>query len=344
MNIGEINEQIRIEDFLAKEGFLPEISKKAGAELWYNSPLRRESTPSFKVNAEKNVWYDYGLGVGGKLIELYRQLKNNDNINEIVYYFNNEYKGGASISSNYKKERKENSSIENIENGEILEEIVPIQNRKLWDYLRERKIDFDIAKEYLTEVHYKSNGKNWYALGFKCDNAGYELRNPFSKRNINGKNISTIKNGSDKVKIFEGYFDFLSYVSEHKDSYKNYDYIVINTSAFIEGMYNSIHREQHNYLYENLMKYSRIDTYFDNDNTGKKITGLMEELFSGINNFSVLFEKYEDYNEFCIEGRINGDFNPDESIIKVQNTFIKGNDKDKNISDNLGKWSHFKVN
>ena len=144
--------------------------------------------------------------------------------------------------------------------------------------------------------------------------------------------------------MFEGYFDFLSYVSEHKDSYKNYDYIVINTSAFIEGMYNSIHREQHNYLYENLIKYNRIDTYFDNDNTGKKITGLMEELFSGINNFSILFEKYEDYNEFCIKGRINGDFNPDESIIKVQNTFIKGNDKDKNISDNLGKWSHFKVN
>ena len=38
MNIAEINEEIRIEDFLASEGYQPEKTKKAGKELWYCSP------------------------------------------------------------------------------------------------------------------------------------------------------------------------------------------------------------------------------------------------------------------------------------------------------------------
>ena len=323
MDIGEINSNFQIEEFLASEGFYPSVEKKGGLELWYNRPIRNESTPSFKVQTEKNVWFDYGLRIGGKLIDLYKKLKNNEDVREAIYFFNNEYKGGIG-NYNHTNIVKKRENIKENNSEEIIEKIMPIQNVKLWDYLRERKIDFDIAKEYLTEVHYKSNGKNWYALGFKCDNAGYELRNSLknSKRNINGKNITTRKNDSDKVKIFEGYFDFLSYASEHKNSYKNYDYIVLNTSAFVDGMYNKKNREE-DYLYKNLCQYKRIDTYFDNDNTGTKITKLMEEIFDGINNFSILFKNYEDYNEFCIKGRFNSDFTPDESSVEIKEIKIK---------------------
>lgn len=338
MNISEINEEIKIEDFLISEGYNPKLQKKGGLELWYCSPLHAERTPSFKVHTGKNVWFDYALGRGGKLIELYKQLKNENDINNIVYFFNNEYKGGVYQAP---KEFLEKKETEKESPDEILEEIFPVKNVKLWDYLRGRKIDFDIAREYLTEVHYKSNGKNWYALGFKCDNAGYELRNPFSKRNINGKNITTIKNGSNKVKLFEGMFDFLSYASEHKSTYKDYDYIVLNTSAFVQGMYNNIHKKEEDYLYNHLIKYERIDTYFDNDDTGVKITHLMEKIFSGVNNFSVLFEKYKDYNEYCTEGKIDGVFT-EEEVIEVQNTIVREEIEEENkVEINLGMWSHF---
>jgi hypothetical protein len=39
------------------------------------SPLRGEKTPSFSVTPEKNVWYDFGLGVGGDLINLVERLR-----------------------------------------------------------------------------------------------------------------------------------------------------------------------------------------------------------------------------------------------------------------------------
>ena len=51
---------IQITDFLAEKNHLP-VSKK-GANWWYLSPLHNERTASFKVNIDKNVWYDFGLG------------------------------------------------------------------------------------------------------------------------------------------------------------------------------------------------------------------------------------------------------------------------------------------
>lgn len=43
-------------------------------QWWFCSPLRQETTASFSVNPEKNVWFDYGLGVGGDLIALVEKL------------------------------------------------------------------------------------------------------------------------------------------------------------------------------------------------------------------------------------------------------------------------------
>ena len=46
-----------IEDFLARLGHHP-VQRRANA-IWYRSPYREEHTPSFKVNPEKNLWFDF---------------------------------------------------------------------------------------------------------------------------------------------------------------------------------------------------------------------------------------------------------------------------------------------
>lgn len=55
--------QIRIADYLHSLGFSP--VKQQGINLWYKSPLREETEASFKVNTERNQWYDFALGKGG---------------------------------------------------------------------------------------------------------------------------------------------------------------------------------------------------------------------------------------------------------------------------------------
>ena len=52
--------QIKIADYLHSLGFSP--VKQQGINLWYKSPLREETEASFKVNTERNQWYDFALG------------------------------------------------------------------------------------------------------------------------------------------------------------------------------------------------------------------------------------------------------------------------------------------
>ena len=49
--------QIRIEEYLHSLGYSP--VRQQGGSLWYNSPFRDEQEPSFKVNTERNLWYDF---------------------------------------------------------------------------------------------------------------------------------------------------------------------------------------------------------------------------------------------------------------------------------------------
>ena len=67
MNTNEAK-QIRIEEYLHSLGYDP--VRKQGDSLWYKSPFRNEREPSFKVNTERNLWYDFGAGRGGNIIAL----------------------------------------------------------------------------------------------------------------------------------------------------------------------------------------------------------------------------------------------------------------------------------
>ena len=73
---------IRIADYLYSLGYSP--VKQQGINLWYKSPFREESEASFKVNTEREQWYDFGLGKGGNIIALAAHLYATDHIPYIL--------------------------------------------------------------------------------------------------------------------------------------------------------------------------------------------------------------------------------------------------------------------
>ena len=81
MNI-ETAKQINLADYLHSLGYSP--VKQQGINLWYKSPLREETEASFKVNTERNLWYDFGLGKGGGIIELAAHLYATDHVPYIL--------------------------------------------------------------------------------------------------------------------------------------------------------------------------------------------------------------------------------------------------------------------
>jgi DNA primase len=73
MNCEQAN-QIDLVDYLHSLGYQPQ--KIRNYHYWYLSPLRDEKAASFKVNKQRNVWYDHGLGKGGDVIEFAVQFFN----------------------------------------------------------------------------------------------------------------------------------------------------------------------------------------------------------------------------------------------------------------------------
>ena len=67
MDVRQMRE-IPIADFLSAMGIHP--TKQKGNALWYSAPYRTERTPSFKVDTNKNVWFDFGTGKGGDIFDL----------------------------------------------------------------------------------------------------------------------------------------------------------------------------------------------------------------------------------------------------------------------------------
>lgn len=81
MNIQEAK-SIRLADYLQSLGYSP--VKQQGNSLWYKSPFREESEPSFKVNTELNRWFDFGLGKGGNILALAKELYQDDYIPSLL--------------------------------------------------------------------------------------------------------------------------------------------------------------------------------------------------------------------------------------------------------------------
>ena len=67
MNLHNIKQQ-SIVDYLQQQGYSPQHIR--GNSYWYCSPLRIEQTASFKVNTERNQWYDFATGEHGDIIDL----------------------------------------------------------------------------------------------------------------------------------------------------------------------------------------------------------------------------------------------------------------------------------
>ena len=100
-------------------------------------------------------------------------------------------------------------------------------------YLHKRRIPIDIAKKFCKEIDYELYGKNYYAIGFKNDAGGYELRNEKFKASSSPKDITLIKNDAEKLAVFEGFFNFLSYQAIHqKQEQPNTNFLILKQHFF----------------------------------------------------------------------------------------------------------------
>ena len=166
---------ISIKDYLKSLGILPAVDKYYYG--MYHSPFRQDDTPSFKVDYGVNLWCDFGTGEGGSLIDLVMKQHGCNAYGAICrleqYSSGNFFPfQGKEVSERIQHERKQPTSPIDIR------KIQPLQNPALMDYLRSRNIPPEMAAHHVQEMYYRIGDKPYFALAFKNDARGYELRNP----------------------------------------------------------------------------------------------------------------------------------------------------------------------
>lgn len=283
----ETAKRIALDDFLENLGHSP--VRRKGNALWFLSPLREERTASFKVDTGLNSWYDFGLGRGGGIIALARELYRSNDITYLLECIGMSAPGSVLRFVPNVKKQKQPPTFTKIG-------VFPLNSPALLAYLCERKIDTDVAREECVEVHYTCNCKRYYAIGFRNRSGGYELRNRWFKGCIAPKDISCIKSG-DETKIvtclvFEGFIDYLSFLTLRKHGRlpcldaTECDFIVLNSVANI-GKVLPLLRE-----------YGKTVCLLDNDAAGHNAFASLSKALNGkAEDLSPLYGNFKDLNE-----------------------------------------------
>ena len=268
--------QISISDYLQQQGYAP--ARVQGIHYWYYSPLRNERTLSFKVNTERNQWYDFGSGEHGDIIDLVCAL-HRCTISESIRLLSGA-KQVAHQEFSFGGERKISERKLEILSAQ------PLSNPYLLRYLAARAIPLPVASAYCSEVLFQNMKRTYYAIGFINDALGWEIRNMYFKGCVAPKAITTIKRGTDRLQIFEGFMDFLSWQTLNPSL--ACDTIILNSLALLPR------------IQEKIKGYKQVESFLDNDDAGRKSFEVLKQFYPQIIDGSVRYRTHKDINEWLV--------------------------------------------
>ena len=285
MNIEDVK-QIPIADYLHSLGYSP--VKQQGNGLWYKSPLREEHEPSFKVNTDRNLWYDFGAGKGGNIIALAKELYCSDSLPYLLNRIAEQTPHVRPVSFSFPQRRTE-PSFQHLE-------IRDLTHPALLRYLQGRSINIELAKRECKELHFTNNGRPFFAIGFPNMAGGYEVRNSFFKGCIAPKDITHIRQQDGQrcmCYLFEGFMDYLSFLTIRVRNNPQHprldtqDYVILNSVSNLAKA-------------ESLLEtYTQIGCFLDNDTAGRNTSKKLKEKFGErMLDKSMYYRDYKDLNDY----------------------------------------------
>jgi len=276
MNIIEAK-KTHLMDYLFANGHNPVKISRGSA--WFLSPMRQEKEPSFKVHLFKNIWYDFGIGEGGNLIDLVMKLKR-VNLPDAVEL----------ISQNPYALREQYAELSDEPGRIMINRIQPLANPALIQYLQSRRVSLRFCHKFLKEAYYTVHGKQYFAIAFENNRGGYELRNAYFKTGSSPKFVTTIPGiDSERVNVFEGFMDFLSCCTYY-NRIPTSKTIVLNSLSFLPRI---------EFTLKNAIA---INLFLDNDPAGRTATYKINKKFKVVKDWApVIYPDHKDFNEFLMK-------------------------------------------
>jgi DNA primase len=294
---------ISIVGFLEQQGITP--VKLSGGKHFFAAPYREEKEPSFIVDS-KNRWHDFGTGGGGDVIDLVMKMYNADFRCAVKML-----QGQAGVAGSIARSATAPATAGDVAPKIIVTQTLPLNHKALLDYLQARNVDTHLARKVCQQVNFTINGKSNFAIGFKNNKGGWELRNKYFKGStskditIINPNVSKAGNGSQCL-VFEGFMDYLSYLTMNRHNVPrgwaespNDSIVVLNSVTNLAKAKSHIEQQ------------FAVATFLDNDDVGQRAS---KEIFQMVKsghpvwNASQCYQKYKDLNEYLV------------SLPRVQNT------------------------
>lgn len=275
-------------------------ARQTEREAWYLSPLRQEQTASFHIHRAANVWYDFGEGKGGTVIDLvcaYLQIRGEAaGVADALRWLRPKF----GHPNDEPTAPRFPPAVER-EPAWTLKRVKTIMHVALQHYVAQRGIPLELAQRYLKEIHavHSSTGKNMFALGLRNEEMGYEVRNPFFKGTVGAKGISFIRGAVIKppaIHVFEGMMDFLSAVAETGAPQFDGDTIVLNSVSCLPAALPYIRG----------YGYRTLHSWLDHDRAGQQATQTLAEfarLEEGLTHqpMNALYAPHRDVNTWRMD-------------------------------------------
>ena len=283
MNAKQINQSYEIVAFLAHRGFRPASVK--GDNYWYISMIREpERRASFKVDTRKNLWYDHALGVGGNLVDLACRLFQNSDVKEVIRLITDGL-------SSFQPQKTEVRVRLDVSSGLRITSEGSLENNYLLRYLCGRGISVEVANRYCFQVNYENNGREYSAIGFRNRAEGVEIRSVNFKSCIAPKDVSYIDHSGNKLVVFEGFMDFLSYWMLPVFHISNANFLILNSTSQL--------KRAHEFLAAPGTKY----LFLDNDKAGFETAAFIKQNYPNVIDMAVMYAGCKDLNDFLTQNR-----------------------------------------
>jgi hypothetical protein len=296
LKANEIKENYSLVDLLTHLGYEP--AKRIRNEQLYLSMLRDSDTsPSFSVNDKQGTWFDFGEGKGGNIIDFglqyWKGLPFPEVLEKIVLTC------GGSVPVLAPAVYKRQPLAEKEPNYEILDIKDLGSNAAILNYLESRCVG-QVAVGRLKEIYYyvededKKRNK-FFAAGWQNEQGAWEIRNLNFKGCLGHKAISFIPNSEKMLAVFEGFFNYLSWLTENP--FAPDSVLVLNSLSLLQA---GIFKAQ---------DFRDIALYLDNDPSGRQATLDFTSALPWAKDRAGIYTGYNDYNDLIVAGRTNYQLN-----------------------------------
>jgi Toprim-like/CHC2 zinc finger len=283
---------ISIESYLTHHGHQPQNA--TGGKVYFNSPFRTDSTPSFMVNTDSNTYYDFADSQKPEDIISLAQRLHGLSFSEACNHLANwngttdtETKPRSFFSNGQTKPDGKPQSQSELE-------ITSVGDLKHFGLLKyactERGIAREVALHYLKEIHFCNHGQKGYGVAMSNDSGGFNVRSPRFKFKHGKDGITTIA-GYDcqTVNVFEGQFDFLAACTFFGLIQPRNYCLILNSTNNAKSVLNDLKTAKN------------VNLFLDNDTTGRKTVEMFKDFgIKIIDCAPKYYPNHKDFNEMLI--------------------------------------------